>query len=231
MEEPHTWLIVATLVVLLVMFATPPGLLAYLYWRDRRQDQHAVLRNFPLLGRLRYLFEHIGPEMRQYLFNADREGRPFARDEYRTIVQAGKYLKTLIGFGSSRDFEAPGWYLRNDLLPTLMEDVAFEREPRIPTRRYETLDEGLFSRTERLVDAEVSPWTLPAPWAPTLGAGLPHPWKPRGLIGMSAMSYGALGSHAIRAISHGIGKATGSWMNTGEGGLSDHHLEIGRAHV
>jgi glutamate synthase (ferredoxin) len=41
---------------------------------------------------------------------------------------------------------------------------------------------------------------------------------------MSAMSYGALGQHAIRALSHGLAMATGTWMNTGEGGLSDHHL-------
>jgi glutamate synthase (ferredoxin) len=46
----------------------------------------------------------------------------------------------------------------------------------------------------------------------------------RGLIGMGAMSYGALGSHAIRALSQGLGLATGSWINTGEGGLSEHHL-------
>jgi glutamate synthase (ferredoxin) len=41
---------------------------------------------------------------------------------------------------------------------------------------------------------------------------------------MGAMSYGALGSHAIRALSQGLGLATGSWINTGEGGLSEHHL-------
>lgn len=75
------WMAVATFVVLLVMFTVPPVVLAFLYWRDQRQSQHAVLRNFPLLGRLRYLFEQIGPEMRQYLFDADREGRPYTRDE------------------------------------------------------------------------------------------------------------------------------------------------------
>ncbi len=65
------WFAVATFVVLLVMFAVPPVVLGFLYWRDRLQNQHAVLRNFPLLGRLRYLFEHIGPEMRQYLFDEE----------------------------------------------------------------------------------------------------------------------------------------------------------------
>ena len=44
---------------------------------------------------------------------------------------------------------------------------------------------------------------------------------------MSAMSYGALGKHAITALSKGLGLAKGTWMNTGEGGLSPYHLEGG----
>jgi glutamate synthase domain-containing protein 2 len=139
------------------------------------------------------------------------------------MVFAGKYLKTLISFGSNRDFEAPGWYLRNDLIPVLMEDVAAVREPRIATRRYVTDEEGLFARHEHEEPTDVAPWTLTDRVAPVIGAGLPHPWKLHGLVGMSAMSYGALGSHAIRALSHGLALATGSWMNTGEGGLSEHH--------
>jgi glutamate synthase domain-containing protein 2 len=226
-DDISGWMAVATFVVLIVMFTVPPLVLAFLYWSDRRQSQHAVLRNFPILGRLRYLFEHIGPEMRQYLFNADREGRPFSRDEYRAIVLAGKYLRTLIAFGSTRNFEAPGWYLRNALLPVLMEDVAGLREPRIPTRHYVTDAEGLFSRSEHLATTDVAPWTLPDEWAPVVGAKLPQPWRLQGLIGMSAMSYGALGEHAIRALAQGLSMATGTWMNTGEGGLADHHLAAG----
>jgi glutamate synthase (ferredoxin) len=216
--------ILAVFALLLLMFAVPPAVLAWLYHLDRRQQQHAVLRSFPLLGRLRYLFEHVGPELRQYLFSADLEGKPFARDEYRSVVFAGKYLNSLISYGSKRDFEKPGWYLRNALMPTLMEDMAVLREPRIATRRYVISDEGLFDRDEHMVEHEVSPWTLAEDVAPVLGAGLSHPWQLRGIIGMSAMSYGALGRHAIRALSEGLGAATGTWMNTGEGGLSDHHL-------
>jgi glutamate synthase domain-containing protein 2 len=221
--ELSPWVGVATLILLIVMFAGPPLVLVILYLRDRQQTQHAVLRNFPLLGRLRYLLEHIGPEMRQYLFNADREGRPYSRAEYQTMVFAGKYLKTLISFGSTRNFEAPGWYLRNGLLPVLMEDLAAEREPKIRTQRYVIDDEGLFSRDEHEEQVDVSPWTLPERYQPVVGPDLPQPWTLRGLVGMSAMSYGALGSHAIQALSHGLAMATGTWMNTGEGSLSEHH--------
>ena len=111
--------IFAIFVLLLVMFLGPPVVLGILYWSDRRQSQHAVLRNYPILGRVRYLLEHIGPEFRQYLFDADLEGKPFTREGYRAIVFAGKYMKTLISFGSKRDFSKPGWYIRNAMLPTL----------------------------------------------------------------------------------------------------------------
>jgi len=220
----QTLVLVLVLAVLLAMFAGPPLVFGYLFWRDRHQRQHAVLRNFPILGRLRYLFEHVGPEMRQYLFESDRTGEPYSRDEYQQMVLAGKYLKTLISFGSRRDFEAPGWYLRNALLPTLAEDMALAPAAPIDTQKYVVDDEGLFRRREHMEVERVEAWHLADEFAPVLGAGLPRPWTLRGLIGMSAMSYGALGSHAIRALSEGLGLATGSWMNTGEGGLSPHHL-------
>jgi glutamate synthase domain-containing protein 2 len=114
--------------------------------------------------------------------------------------------------------------VRNALLPTLTEDRGAEREPRIPTKAYVIEDEGLFGRREQLVDSDVAPWTLTDEFALPLGADLDEPWLLRGLIGMSAMSYGALGRNAIQAFSHGLAKAGGSWLNTGEGGLSEHHL-------
>ncbi len=212
------------LFILVVMFFGPLILFVGLYLTDRRQTQHAVLRNFPILGRLRYLLEHVGPELRQYLFDADLAGKPFTREGYRAIVYAGKYMKTLISFGSKRDFEAPGWYLRNAVLPTLMEDMGIDREPRISTYRYAIDDEGLFGRSEHLENVDIDPWALSDEFALTLGGDLPRPWLLKGLIGMGAMSYGAMGRHAIQAYSHGLAMAGSSWMNTGEGGLSEHHL-------
>ena len=106
------------LAILVVMFTGPPLLIGALYLRDRLQTQHAVLRNFPLLGRMRYLLEHVGPELRQYLFDADREGKPFSRDEYMGVVFSGKYLRSMMSFGSKRDFSKPGWYLRNAIIVT-----------------------------------------------------------------------------------------------------------------
>ena len=46
---------------------------------DLTQTRHAILRNYPFLGHLRFFFEKIRPEMRQYFFEADTDGRPFPR--------------------------------------------------------------------------------------------------------------------------------------------------------
>jgi glutamate synthase (ferredoxin) len=221
------WFAILSFGVLLAMAAGPPLYLLLLWWSDRRQNQHAVLRAFPLLGRLRYLLEHIGPELRQYLFDADGAGKPFSRNEFLSVVFAAKYLKTLISFGSKRDFEQPGWYLRNALFPRLGGYLAGACGPAMAPRRYEIEHEGLLHRKERLGDATVAAWTLDDAHALVLGRGLPAPWHVRGQVGVSGMSYGALGSHAIRAIAEGVAMATGSWMNTGEGGLSEHHLAGG----
>lgn len=56
-----------------------------------------------------------------------------------------------------------------------------------------------------------------------IGENLKHPFIAKRLVGQSGMSYGALGKNAITALSKGLGRS-GSWMNTGEGGLSEHHL-------
>jgi len=224
MDAITDFVILTMFVLVLVMFLGPPAVFAILYLADRRQTQHAVLRNFPILGRIRYLLEHVGPELRQYLFDADLQGKPFSRDAYRAIVYAGKYMKTLISFGSKRDFAQPGWYLRNAMFPTLAHDMEVCTEPRVATKHYVLDGEGLFSRSEHVEDRLVTPYTLSDRFALTLGVDLEHPWVLRGVIGMSAMSYGALGRNAIRAFSFGLAGATGSWLNTGEGGLSEHHL-------
>ena len=208
--------------LVLIMISVPPILFLFWYIHDSRQSQHSILRNFPLLGRVRYFLEMLGPELRQYMFDADDEGRPFNRSDFANIVVQGKYLKTVIAFGSKRDFEKPGLYLRNSMFPKQKEEMKVELLPKIPSKRY-IGTEGLFSRTEYLEDVDVSPWTLPEEDAIIIGPNCKEPWKVRGPVGMSAMSYGALGENAISSISYGLGAATGSWVHTGEGGLAPYH--------
>ena len=72
-----------------------------------------------------------------------------------------------------------------------------------------------------LLDEEVSD-----PPALTIGQGARHPYHARSLINISGMSYGALSAPAVKALSKGA-KLAGCWLNTGEGGLSEHHLSGG----
>ncbi len=208
--------------LILIMISVPPLLLLVWYFKDKNQSQHSILRNFPLLGRIRYLLEMLGPEFRQYLFDADDEGRPFSRTDFSNIVIQGKYLKTVIGFGSKSDFDKPGLFIKNAMFPKQKEEMKVNIMPKISTRRY-VGTEGLFSRTEHLENVEVSPWTLSEEDAIVVGPNCKKPWKVKGPVGMSAMSYGALGENAISSLSHGLGMATGSWVHTGEGGLAPYH--------
>lgn len=212
---------VVVILGLIILFLT-------LYRHDRHQSEHPVLRNFPVLGQVRYFLEKLGPELRQYLFNNDTEGRPFSRVEHETIVKAGKYQRNVMAFGSERNFEEPGFYIRNSMFPVQREDLRIDRETKIQTKKYLLLKDPLFAqRKERWEDDEAPGYLLPEEDAVVIGPTARHPFKVRGLVGMSAMSYGALGERAITALSIGLGMVKGTWMNTGEGGLSPYHLKGG----
>lgn len=218
------WLIVGMFSFLfVVLIVIPLAAFGLFYIFDQRQKQHAVLRNYPLLGRVRYFFEMIGPEMRQYLFDHDTAGKPFSRMDYQTVVLSAKYGKAMIGFGSRRDFEAPGFYLRNSLFPKLEEELRVEKVP-VQTKKYHLLKETLISRKEEQRDAQAWSWLLKEEDAVVIGRRRERPFRVRGLVGMSGMSYGALGEKAITALSEGLGIAGETWMNTGEGGISPYHL-------
>jgi glutamate synthase domain-containing protein 2 len=213
-------------VVLLIV-----GLITFLslYRKDRAQEEHPTLRNYPVLGRVRYFLESIGPELRQYLFNNDTEGKPFSRDDYQHIVKGAKYKRDVGGFGSKRDFEAEGFYIRNDMFPLQMDELRRDRETKVTTKKFILLKDTLFTQRKEERREEVSDaYLLHEDDAVVIGGNrVPHPFVVRSLIGMSAMSFGSLGDHAITALSEGLYMAKGTWMNTGEGGLSPYHLKGG----
>lgn len=213
--------------IILLMLLVPGVALLYLLRFDRHQHQHSVMRNYPILGRLRYLLESAGPELRQYLFDADNGGKPFSRDTFADLVRSAKYASTLIGFGSKRDFAAAGFYIRNALFPRQVDELRVDNETKVPSRVYRVESEGLFSRREQAIDKALEPWLLPAQDAIVIGPQCPHPFIVHGQVGMSAMSYGALGDHAHRALAAGLALAGGAWVNTGEGGIAACHLSGG----
>src|SRR5438477_7375317 len=86
------------------------GALAFVFIRDITQKKHAVLRNYPVIGRLRYFFEKQGEYFRQYFFAGDRDEMPFNRATRAWVYRVAKQEDGggVIGFGSTYDIKAPG---------------------------------------------------------------------------------------------------------------------------
>lgn len=208
----------------LVLFYGLIILLVYLFLKDKYQTQHSILKTHPVLGRLRYLFEMIGPEFRQYWFLNDKEGRPVDRDTQETIAKAGKYANTVIGFGSKKDFQRTSFYLTNSLFPLNVEELSVDNEPEIQSYIYKIINESITSRKEKRIPVKLKPWYLTDENQVVIGPKREHPFYVKGLIGISAMSYGALSKSAVKALAQGVAISGGSFMNTGEGGISRYHL-------
>jgi glutamate synthase domain-containing protein 2 len=71
--------------------------------RDLRQTRHSILRNYPVIGHLRFLLEEIRPEMRQYFFEDDTDSRPFSRDQRGIVYQRAKNVLDKRPFGTQLD--------------------------------------------------------------------------------------------------------------------------------
>ncbi|MFK3838164.1 FMN-binding glutamate synthase family protein [Staphylococcus capitis] len=213
---------IVNIIIMIVLLGIVIMSLIWLF-KDKGQDQHSVLRNFPVLGRIRYISEKIGPELRQYFFADDNEGKPFSRNDYKHIVLAGKYNSRMTSYGTQREYK-DGVYIQNTMFPLQASELHVDNSDLISTFLYQIENERLFSRDEHRKRSQIDPFFLSDEHAVVLGPELKHPYKVKRLVGQSGMSYGALGRNAITALSKGLSKA-GTWMNTGEGGLSDYHLK------
>src|SRR5215831_15567803 len=79
------------------------GAFSVLGLRDYFQSRHAILRNYPITAHLRFLFEKIRPEMRQYFFEDDKTGLPFPRDKRAIVYQRAKGALDKRPFGTEYD--------------------------------------------------------------------------------------------------------------------------------
>ena len=93
-----------------------------MYISDVTQTAHAIRRNYPVIGRFRYLFEKLGEFFRQYFFAQDREELPFNRAERSWVYRAAKNVDSTVPFGSTRSLDPPGTVIfANTAFPTLAE--------------------------------------------------------------------------------------------------------------
>jgi glutamate synthase domain-containing protein 2 len=108
-------MILATIAAVLAM-----SLIA-LYVHDRRQTQHTILRNFPIVGYFRYFAETLGEYMRQYQYLPDWAERPFNRLERAWVYRSAKGVSNLTSFGSEN---VPSFVFRNAAFPVLDQEKA-----------------------------------------------------------------------------------------------------------
>ena len=118
---------ILTAATTILVFAVGLAILAVivLYLLDVTQTKHAIRRNYPVIGRLRYYFEHLGTFFRQYFFAMDREEMPFNREQRSWVYRAAKNVDTTAAFGSTRDLRPTGTlFFVNCPFPTLEKNAA-----------------------------------------------------------------------------------------------------------
>ena len=77
-----------------------------------------MLRNYPIAAHLRFILEHIRPEMRQYFFESETDGLPFSRTQRAIVYQRAKMALDKRPFGTLRDTNAQGYeWLRHSITP------------------------------------------------------------------------------------------------------------------
>src|SRR5690606_22605438 len=87
------------------------------------QTQHAILRNYPLVGYFRYFFESIRPELRQYFWESDTDGRPFNRRQRSIVYQRAKNQRETVAFGMQTDPQAIGTeWAAHSIFPVHIDD-------------------------------------------------------------------------------------------------------------
>jgi len=164
---------------------------------DFTQKKHTILRNYPIIGHTRYILEKVGPGMRQYWVTNDKEEQPFNRDERSWVYRTAKNIDNHFGFGTTEQQYGIGY--------PIIKHAAFP-----------------FPES-KVFYPEGDPTAIPCLKIMGQSHGRKRPYRPTSIINISAMSYGALGKHAISALNLGC-KQAGAYHTTGEGGISPYHL-------
>lgn len=198
--HPYAWIWLCAISILLITLALStsglisklwllfPATILFIVSYDSIQNKHAIRKNFPLLGRLRYLFESVRPELRQYFFEGELDGKPFNRRQRSIVYQRAKNEKQTISFGMQDDPSRPGYeWSAHSVYPKKADYQSFR--------------------------VTIGNKTCRQPYSASI-------------FNIGAMSYGALSKTAISSLNQGA-KLGGFAHNTGEGGISDHHMQGG----
>ncbi len=160
---------------------------------DVRQNKRSILRNYPIIGHLRFMLEFIRPEMRQYFIESDAEATPFSRSQRSLVYQRAKGDSDKRPFGTQLDVHAEGYeWMNHSVAPS------------------------------KVASHDFRVWIGGAPGSVLEGvSGCTQPYH-ASIFNISAMSFGALSANAILALNAGA-KRGGFAHDTGEGSISAHH--------
>ncbi|WP_034041707.1 FMN-binding glutamate synthase family protein [Wocania ichthyoenteri] len=158
---------------------------------DILQKKHTIRRNFPLIGRFRYILESIRPEIMQYFVETDTEGRPLNRILRSLVYRRAKGENDTEPFGTQLNLYHSG---------------------------YEWLEHSMYAKNNPKNIGKFPRLLIG-------GKDCKQPYS-SSLLNISAMSFGSLSTNAILALNKGA-KMGDFAHNTGEGGISNYHLEHG----
>ena len=90
---------------------------------NTNQHKHAILRNFPVLGYFRYLFELIAPEIQQYFIERSTDGKPFSRNERSLVYQRAKNIDSNTPFGTQLDLNQNNYEgIKHSIFPSVVNE-------------------------------------------------------------------------------------------------------------
>ena len=155
---------------------------------DFFQDRWTITRNYPVAGRIRWLFYELRPYLRAYIVEDDLGGTPYSFNARNLVHARARGLTDTHPFGTERDTDGNNYHwLSHSIAPAENPDLS----PRVMVGG----------------DQCTKPYSA-------------------SILNISAMSFGALSANAVRALNMGA-KQGNFYHDTGEGGLSDHHLSGG----
>ncbi|GAG09055.1 unnamed protein product, partial [marine sediment metagenome] len=157
---------------------------------------------FPVIGHFRYWLESIGPELRQYIVTSNTEERPFSREQRRWVYATSKKVNQYFGFGTELDLERSPSHL-------VIKHASFPLSDPMPDEAGH--DPQFNIRCTKVIGAY---------------RNRSKAFRPDSVVNISGMSFGSLSGPAIEAFNRGA-RLAGCLHNTGEGGISQHHLHGG----
>ena len=184
----------------LMLLLLPLAALVALGLYDLAQSRRSLLRNYPIIGHIRYMLEFVRPELRQYFLESDSEAAPFSRAQRSLVYQRAKGDSDLRPFGTLLDVRAEGYeWVNHAMVPSTLASHDFRV--------------WIGGTPEQVAGRDTTSGHCTQPYHASV-------------FNISAMSFGSLSANAILSLNAGA-RQGGFAHDTGEGSISVHHRSHG----